>query len=110
MLVFWGPATVLLEDAPAFVAVDSPLVTTAVLELEMPVIDVAVPVALRIVALESAVLIALAEPSLEPRDVGEGDSEVIAVIETDAAVVLIGDETVSEAVTPVTEPAVISTR
>lgn len=73
------------------------------LELEIPVIAVVVAVAVRTVA--------LAKPLAEPRDVGEGDSEVIAVIDADTvAVLLIIDETVSEAVAPVTEPAVMSTR
>lgn len=65
-LIFWGPAAVLLAEAPAVVADDSALVTKAVLELERPVIDVVVPVAVRTLALESAVIIALAEPFIEP--------------------------------------------
>lgn len=81
------------------------------LELERPVIDVVVPAAVRTAALDSAVLMALAEPLPEPRDVGEGDAEVVAVIGADtAAVLLIIAETLSEAVAPVTEPAVMSTR
>lgn len=108
--MFWGPTTVILEDAADFVADDPALVTTAVLGLGIPVIDVDIPVVVRPDVLDSAVPIAFAEPPLEPPDGGERSSEVITAIDADIAAVLIVREPLSEAPAPVTEPAVISTR
>ena len=72
--------------------------------------DFVVPVAVRTDVLESAVLISLAEPFLEPLEGGERSSEVVAVTDADTAAVLVISETVSEAVPPIKEPAMISTR
>ena len=80
------------------------------LGLGIPVIDVDIPVVVRTDVLDSAVLIAFAEPPLEPPDGGERSSEVITAIDADIAAVLIVSGPVSEAPAPVTEPAVISTR
>lgn len=80
------------------------------LGLGIPVIDVDIPVVVRTDVLDSAVLIAFAEPPLEPPDGGERSSEVITAIDADIAAVLIVSEPLSEAPAPVTEPAVISTR
>lgn len=60
-----------LDDASEFVADDSTLFTTA-LEIGRPVIDVMVPVAVELDVLESALLVASAEPSIEPRTEGRG--------------------------------------
>ena len=69
-----------------------------------------VPVAVRLDVLESAVLVASAEPSLEPRDERERSSVVTASAEADRTALVIIGETVSEVGAPVIEPAVISTR
>ena len=107
--VFWGPTIAPLEDASEFIAEDSVLARTA-LELERPAIDVVVPAAVGLVALESAVLVASAEPSIEPRNEGESRSEVIAGIDADTAAMSTMDEVIAEIVARLTEPAVISTR
>ncbi len=106
--VFWGPTLAALEGVPDFVANDFALVTTP-FELERPAIDVVAPVVVRVDSLESAVLVASAERSIEPRNGGK-TSSVIAGIDANIAVVVVPGEAVSDVVAPVTEPAVISTR
>lgn len=107
--VFWVSTVAPLEDASEFVVDGSRLVTTA-LELEIAFIDVMAPVTVALDLLESALLVASAEPSFEPWNGGERRSEVIAGIDADAIAVFITGEDVSEVAAPVTEPAVISTR
>lgn len=107
--VFWGPTLAALEGVPEFVADDSALVITA-FELDRPVIDAVAPVAVRVDSLESAVLVASAERSIEPRNGGKRSSEVIARIDADIGAVVVPGEAVSDVAAPVTEPAVISTR
>lgn len=107
--VFWGPTLAPLKDASEIVTDDSELVTMA-LELERPVIDAMILVAVRLDVLESAVLVASTEPSLEPRDGGKRSPEVIAGTGADTTAVVVTGEPVSEPAAPVTEPAVISTR
>lgn len=100
----------MVEDTSEFVVDDPGLVTTT-LELGTPVIDVVAPVTVALDLIESAVLVASAEPTFEPRNGGERRSEVIAGLAADAVEVVITGEADSEAATaPVTEPAVISTR
>lgn len=101
--VFWGPTLAPLKDASEIVTDDSELVTMA-LELERPVIDAMILVAVRLDVLESA------EPSLEPRDEGKRSPEVIAGADADTTAVVVTGEAVSEPAAPVTEPAVMSTR
>lgn len=95
-------------DVVVLVAVeldDSALLAIA-LELRKSVIDVVVPVAVELDVLESAVLVAYGEPSIEPRNDGDRRSEVVAVVDADIANVAIWDGVVAA----YTEPAVISTR
>ena len=60
--------------------------------------------------LESAVLVAPAEPSIEPRNGEERSSEVIAGIDPDKAVTIFPGEAVPEVTASVKEPAVVSIR
>lgn len=107
--VLCAPTLAPLEDVSEFAADDSALVTTA-LELERPVIDVVVPVAVKLDLLESAVLAAPAEPPIDARNGEESSSEVTAGIDPEKAVTVFPSEAVPEVAASVKEPAVISTR
>lgn len=79
-------------------------------ELERPVINILVPVPVEPDVLESPVIVASAEPSIELRNRGERTSEVVIGIDADIAAAIITDEAFSIIAAPVAEPAVISTR